>query len=347
MITRSTLIRGTAAAALSSTPLLAGRGASATDNKPTKVSVAILYLTADIGIFLALDRGYFAEQNLQLELTRIASAADAIPLLGTSKLDVGSGGASPGLFNALRRGLPVQIVTDKWSVLPPGVGLGQVLVRRDLMDSGAVTKVADLKGKRIALNSIQSTSLNYVLRGLATGGLSREDVTLVEMPFSQFPAAFEKKAVDGGMVYAPLIDTLVNKMKVAQPLTAADEAKTSMGDSLNIMMYSPEFAKTDAAKRFMIAHVKGQRDYQRAVESKADMTPICTAMNKYVSSMPPDCGGYQFSSVDPNGGVNIESLENYQREWIAWGIMKEPADIRSHVNLEFAKNAVSVLGPFK
>ncbi len=346
MITRAKFIRATAATAIAAAPFLAASNAAA-DTKPTKVSVAILYLTADVGIFLALERGYFAEQNLQIDLTRVTSAADAIPLLATNKLDVGSGGASPGLFNALRRGLPVQIVTDKWSVLPPGVGLGQVLVRRDLMESGEVKNVADMKGRRIAVNSIQSTSLNYVLRGMATGGLTREDIKLVEMPFSQFVPAFEKKAVDGAMVYAPLIDTLVTKLKLAQPLTEADEAKTSMGDSLNIMMYSPDFAKTDAAKRFMIAHVKGQRDYQRAVESKVDMTPICTIMSKYVSSMPADCGGYQFSSVDPNGGVNVASLENYQREWLAWGIMKEPADIRANVNTEFAKNAVAVLGPFK
>lgn len=341
MITRSKLIRTTAAALAA--PMLA-RGASA--QARTKVSVAILYLTADIGIFLAMARGYFAEQNLEVELTRIQSAADIIPLLGTSKLDVGSGGTTPGLLNALRRGLQVQIVTDKWSVLPPGVGLGQLLARKDLVDSGAVKTVADLKGKRIAVSSIQSTSLNYVMRGIARGGLTRNDIELVEMPFNQFIPAMEKKAIDGGMVYAPLLATLVDKLKLAVPMAEADSAKTSMGDSLNIMMYSPEFAKTDAAKRFMIAHLKGQRDYQRAVESKADMTPICTAMNKYVSTMPTDCGGYQFSSIDPNGGVNIASMENYQREWIEWGIMKEPADIRSHVNLEFSKNAVAVLGPF-
>ena len=344
MITRSKLIRMTAAAAVASPAL--SRNAFAQD-KPTKVSVAILYLMADIGIFLALSRGYFAEQNLDVELTRVSSAADAIPLLATNRLDVASGGTTPGLLNALRRGLPVQIVTDKWSVLPPGVGLGQLLVRRDLVDSGAVKTVADLKGKRIAVSGIQSTSLNYVLRGIAKGGLTRNDIELIEMPFNQFVPAMQNKAIDGGMVYAPLIDTLVNKLRLATPMLEADSAKTSMGDSLNIMMYSPEFAKTDAAKRFMIAHIKGQRDYQRAVESKADMTPICTAMNKYVSTMPTDCGGYQFSSVDPNGGVNIASMENYQREWIEWGIMKEPADIRSHVNLDFSKNAVSVLGPFK
>jgi NitT/TauT family transport system substrate-binding protein len=316
MITRSKLIR-TAAAVAVSAPMLS-RGAFA-QGKPTKVSVVILYLTADIGIFLALSRGYFAEQNLEVELTRVSSAADIIPLFGTSKLDVGSGGTTPGLLNALRRGLPVQIVTDKWSVLPPGVGLGQLLVRRDLVDSGAVKSVADLKSKRIAVSNIQSTSLNYVVRGIAEGGLNRNDIELIEMPFNQFVPAMEKKAIDGGMVYAPLLDTLVAKLKLAVPMVEADSAKTSMGDSLNIMMYSPEFAKTDAAKRFMIAHVKGQRDYQRAVESKADMTPICTAMNKYVSTMPADCDGYQFSSVDPNGGVNIASLENYQREWIQWG----------------------------
>jgi len=325
---------------------VAGTGGAA-DEPPTKVSVAIVYLAADVGIFLAIERGYFAEQNLQVELTRVASAADALPLLATDKLNVGSGGSSPGLFNALKRGVPVQIVSDKWSVLPPGLGSGRLLVRRDLFDSGEVKTVADLKGRRIAVNNIQSASLNYVMRGIAKGNLGKDDVKLVEMPFNQFVPAFEKKAIDAAMVYAPLIELLTAKLQTARPLPEADLSKTSMGDSLNIMLYSPAFAKTDAARRFMVAHVKAQREYERAVQAKGDMTPICRVINKYASSMPPDCGGYLFNSVDPNGGVSIESLERYQKEWLAWGIMKEAADIRSHVNLEFSKHAVTVLGPFK
>jgi NitT/TauT family transport system substrate-binding protein len=314
--------------------------------EPTKVTVAILYLTSDAGLLVAIERGYFAEQGITVELSRITSLADMIPLLATNRMNVATGGASPGLFNAFKRGVSVQIVTDKSSQLPPGERSGGIMVRRDLMDSGEVKTVADLKGRRIALNNIQSTSLNYIVRPLAQAGLGKDDVKLVEMPFNQFLPALEKKAVDAVLVYTPL-NQIMEKMRVAKPLPEAQLAVTSKGDSFNIMLYSEAFAKTEAAKGFMLAHLKGQRDYMRAVEGRADMPAVCAIIHKHVVTLPADCAGMSFTGVDTSGGVNVGSLERYQQEWIALGVMKEPADIRKHVNLEFVRYAVSVLGPYK
>lgn len=314
--------------------------------EPTKVTVSVLYLTSDAGLFLAIERGYFKEQNIAVELSRSTSLADVIPLLATDKLNVGTGGASPGLFNAFNRGVPVQIVTDKSSQLPPGDRSGGLLVRRDLLESGEVKTVADLRGRRIAVNNIQSTSLNYVVRALAQGKLAREDVTLLEMPFNQFIPALEKKAVDAVMVYTPLSQTLENR-NMAKALSEAQLAVTSKGDAFNIMLYSDDFAKTDAARRFMVAHLQGQRDYQRAVEGRADMKAVCAIINKYVPAMPADCAGMSFTGIDPTGGVNTASLERYQQEWLTLGVMKEPADIRKRVNLEFSRHATEVLGAYR
>jgi NitT/TauT family transport system substrate-binding protein len=312
----------------------------------TKVSVAVLYLTSDAGIFIAIERGYFAEQGIEVDLSRTTSLADATALLATDKLDVATGGATPGLFNAFRRGVSAQIVTDKSNQLPPGDRSGGILVRRDLAESGEIKSVSDLKGRRIAVNNIQSTSLNYVVRALAQKGLTKDDVKLVEMPFSQFIPALEKKAVDGVMVYTPLNQT-IERMQLARALPEAQLAVTSKGDSFNIMLYSEGFAKTDAAKRFMVAHLKAQRDYQRAVEGRTSMPAICAIIHKYVTAMPADCEGMSFTGIDPDGGVNLASLERYQKEWLTLGVMKEPADVASHVNLEFSRHAAAVLGPFK
>lgn len=336
------------AAALGCGLLAAGAALAQTPAAPpTKVSVSILFITADVGIFYGIEKGYFAQEGLELDLQRMTSAADAIALLATDKLDVGSGSATPGLFNALHRGLPIQIVAEKSSVRPIGqetAGVGSLLVRTDLRDSGQVKSLADLKGKRIAVNSLQSTSLNYVVRGLAKGGLGKDDVTFVEMPFTQFVPALEKKAVDAVMAYPPLVYTLQGKMKLAVSMPESDLVRTSANDATNIMMFSPGFAKTEAARRFMVAHLKAQREFMRLVQS-GQPGEVCRTVNKYTPAMPADCAGVTFTGVDPNGTINVESLERYQNEWMQWGVMKEPADIRKSVNTEFVRNAVLVLGP--
>lgn len=314
---------------------------------PTKVTVSLLYLVADVGIFLGIEKGYFAEQGLELQLERTVSAGDVIGLIANNKIDVGSGGVTPGLYNAFRRNLPVQIVAEKASLLPPMEENGALLVRKDLVESGQVKGMADLKTRRIAVINLQSASLNYTVRALKLGGLGKDDVNWVEMPFSQMIPAFENKAIDAAMVYTPFLQLLQYKLKVAAPIQGSDLAETSKGDALNIMMYSPEFAKTDAAKRFMVAHLKAQRDVLRMIEGKGDIKEACAAIAKYVPAMPADCRGIKFSGIDPDGGINMASFERYQKEWLEWSVMKEPADIAAHIDTGFVKHAASVLGPYK
>jgi ABC-type nitrate/sulfonate/bicarbonate transport system substrate-binding protein len=161
-------------------------------------------------------------------------------------------------------------VAEKSAVRPIGpdtntAGSGSLLVRADLKDQ--VRTMADLKGKRIGVNNLQSTTLNYVMRGISKGGLGKDDVVFVEMPFNQFIPALEKKAVDAVMVYPPLVQTIEGKMKIAYSMPDSDLHRTSANDATNIMMFSPGFARTDAAKRFMVAHLKAQRENKRLVQS--------------------------------------------------------------------------------
>jgi NitT/TauT family transport system substrate-binding protein len=317
---------------------------------PTKVSASILYIAADGGLFTALEKGYFKDHGIELDLQRMTSGADAIALLATNKLDVGSGSLTPGLLNALRRGMPIQIVAEKARITPVGErtpsGAGGLVVRNDLVSSGQVKGPADLKGKRIGINNLESTTLNYVMRGLAKGGLSREDVTLVEMPFNQFVPALQRKAVDAVVAFSPLLQAIEKKMKLATAMPEMDLYVTAPDTAANIMMYSGAFARSDAARRFMVAHLKGQRELMRLLET-GHREEACRMVTKHVSSMPPDCADVNFSGVDANGAINVESMEEFQREWIRWGITKEVADIRKSVNTDFVQHAVKVLGAVK
>jgi NitT/TauT family transport system substrate-binding protein len=312
-----------------------------------KVSVGILYLIADASLFIAKDRGYFAEQGLDVQLTRFASGSDIVALLATNRVDVGSGSASPGLFNAFRRGIDVKIVASKSNMIAPDLGSGALLVRSDLTDSGQVKSIADLKGRRIAINNIQSTSFNYTLRALAAGGLTRDDVKLVELPFGQFIPALQNKAVDAAMAYAPLSDAIVGKMDLARALPESSTVRTSEGDTTNLMFYSPGFAATNDAQRFMVAYLKGARDYyQVIVQHRGSPTEICQILSAYLDGVPVDCVGITMSGVEPDGNVNVASLERYQKEWIEWGVMREPSDIRKNIDTSFVEYAWSKLGKF-
>ena len=65
---------------------------------------------AESGRYIAEERGYFREEGLQVESTPFDGAARMTPALASGQLDVGAGGVSASLFNAIGRGVPIKIV---------------------------------------------------------------------------------------------------------------------------------------------------------------------------------------------------------------------------------------------
>jgi NitT/TauT family transport system substrate-binding protein len=311
-----------------------------------KVKVGIIFLVADAGMFIARDKGYFADQGLDVELSRFTSGSDIVALLATNQLDVGSGGLTPGLLNALRQGLQLEIVSSKSVMLGPDFGSGNLMVRADLLDAGKVKTVADLKGMTITANNVQSPTLNYIMRALALGGLDgKTDAKIIEMAPDQLVAAFKNKAIEAAYMQAPLSDTIEKKLGLARALPEAASVKIANGDTTNMMFYSPGFTKSEAAKGFMVAHLKAMREYYRIiVQRQGGKTEICDILNKYLKNVPHDCEGVTMSGVDPDGALNLASLERYQAEWLKWGVMREAVDIGKYVDTGFLAYATRQLG---
>ena len=111
--------------------LLASAPARAAD----PVHVGVPNSATDVIVYIGQRKGWFAEENLDVRITSFDSAARMIAPLASGDLDMGSGGVSAGLFNAVSRGLGIRIVADKNSSAP-GHGIQLFLVRRDHVASG-------------------------------------------------------------------------------------------------------------------------------------------------------------------------------------------------------------------
>src|SRR5436189_2983424 len=85
------------------TPPTSSSTASATP-APAKLKVGVLGTTGDAPLYIAFEKGYFREQNLDIEFVQFGSALDMIAPLSAKQLDVGSGGIGAGLFNAFSQG---------------------------------------------------------------------------------------------------------------------------------------------------------------------------------------------------------------------------------------------------
>ena len=123
----------------------------------TTVRVASAGIASDIGFFLALKKGYFRDEGLNVELTQMANAPQMIGPLGMGQLDVGAGTVAASLYNAVAQNITIRAVADKGS-MRQGYGFSGLLVRKDLIDSGRYKTYADLKGMKLAVGTFGSAN---------------------------------------------------------------------------------------------------------------------------------------------------------------------------------------------
>src|SRR3954447_21652459 len=119
---------GAAPATTAAAPAISAPAAAVTPQARQKVRVATIRITADAGLYIAEQKGYFDEQGIDVDWVDFVTAGDTIAPLGTGQLEVGVGAVGAGLFNAFLRGIDIRLVADKAATSPdPSNGFGSSL----------------------------------------------------------------------------------------------------------------------------------------------------------------------------------------------------------------------------
>jgi NitT/TauT family transport system substrate-binding protein len=192
----------TAVAASEPAPEPQGQQADLPDIGPIKIGY--LPISGSAPLFLAQEKGYFAEQGLEVELIPFRTGSEMIVLLSTGQLDLGAGNGGAAMFNALASDFSIKLVAG-FIQLPEDNENATIflVVRKALFDSGEVTEVADLAGRKITINTLRGTSEYLVAQALAQAGLSLDDVEMVVLPLPEIPPALANGAVDGAYLFEP------------------------------------------------------------------------------------------------------------------------------------------------
>ncbi len=308
--------------------------------------VASLLGLTDAGLFIALDRGYFAAEGLEIEHSRVDGAAQAMPHVATGQLDVAGVTPSAAFFNAINRGLPLRIAADKGHVAP-GYSQNTWMLREDLAASGAVRDWADLRGLTLGINVPNSgSSTDIMLDGaLERGGLTRDDVRIIELPYPDINAAFANQTIEAALHTEPFATLGVN-LGVARRWLPASDVRSEQ--YTGVWIYSPQFAGTEAAYRFMVAYLRGVRDYNDAIVYGRGREAIVDILARYTAVKDPALyAQMQFAAIDPDGRVRPEVLERDVQYYLAKGFMQQPVDVRQVIDHRFADYALSRLGPYR
>lgn len=313
------------------------------------VKVGTTNLSSDIGLFLAEKRGYFRDEGLKVELIPFDAGAKMVAPLGAGDLDAGAGAASAGLYNAVNRGLKLKMVADKGTNIA-GYSYKALMVRKDLIDSGAFKSLADLKGKKVAIIANGAADESVINQALKKAGLNDGDIEKVFLPFPQHLTAFANKAIDASISAEPGITAMVRNNVAVRFVGVDDFYPVQQTAMLLINGKFAEDRKTVTA--FLKAYLRGVRDYAATLKDGKIAGPGAEAMINDIAEMT----GIKDASllhqmvpvfIDPDGQINRASVETDLAYFKSRGLVANDISTESVVDMSFVNELKPVLGPFK
>jgi NitT/TauT family transport system substrate-binding protein len=264
-----------------------------------RVVVGYIPVTGDAKFFVAKERGFFADEGLDVELLEFQNSADGLAAIRAGKLDTGAFGTVAPLIH-ISKGADLRIIG--------GIMGEDTSIITTPEKAGAIRSAADLKGSKIA--TIRLSTSDAVLRGaLHNAGLSwKNDVEIAEL--KNPPAVLEavkSGEVDLGVVWGPF-DLQAAKQGLVAVLNSRQLLPGHPCCRLSVTGENFEGRK-DVWTRFLRAILKAER-YAKADESHRDDT--VDIILKY-SKLDRDIikNGYYHGILDQTSDPNFRGLLDF------------------------------------
>jgi ABC-type nitrate/sulfonate/bicarbonate transport system substrate-binding protein len=311
----------------------AGIAIAAAAIKPARAQPTVIRLgyslAAEEQLWLLMADQSLAKNNgtlYTLDATRFTSSSQRAQAFAADAIDLASSGAEGVLF-AAAEGIPSTMIAS----------LSKESVHRGFnttflaLDSSPINKVADLKGKTVAVNGLSTTGELWLKTALERYGLSESDVTVVPIAFPAMAESLRSGRIDVGEFPQPF-DAMVRKqMKVKTIFTS----KTGMPfdeELIVIVGHEPYLQAHAEVIRGFLADLQAATKFYLAHPQEARQILID---NKFVR-VPPDIYlNMEDYYRDPTLRIDLESLKKMQDAQIAAGFQKKKIDVATVVDMTY------------
>lgn len=228
---------------------------------------------ASISIIELADKlGYYREEGIVIEYTGIISGGpESIMTVASGTNDVGASAFS-AIINAIGKNTKIKVIV-------PAIGTSPQVpdYKWFVLENSSIKKPADLKGKKIAVNSFGAHA-EYVTREyLQRAGLTKDDVQLVVIPYENQEQVLRQRQID---VIAPN-GAWVQKIESGGGVRVLFTDGEIIGEMMKTGTFiSPDFIekKPDVVRKFVNATVRAiQWDKQNRNESRILIADIIKA----------------------------------------------------------------------
>lgn len=317
--------------------------AAARADDPAKITIGVVPSVPAGATYIAVEKGYFRDAGIAVDLQNIESSATAMALLAGNRMQVVEGGVAPNYWNALSQGLPVILALERASTPL----YHDMLIRRDLV--GIIKTPADLKGRTIAENAPGSSAHYEIGKVLQSAGLSVQDVEIKYIPFQQMGLALAHGAVDVADEVPPFGAMVVAAGQGAKWIDPEDYIKILPSSFVGYFANTDWIkANPELARKFFLALVKGGRDFCQAYHHGPNRAEVVQIMMKYkVAASAEQLDAMPWQARNPNGRFNVASLLDLQDFFVQQGMVKEKFPADRLVDNDYADYAAKTLPPFE
>ena len=305
----------------------------------TKPTVRVGYIPSDsfAALYIMADR-HLPAAGIGVETVRMAGGSEILSQVATGQLHMGGTGMGAAGFNAVASSLPVEFVAP----LHSGYVEDYFTVRKASWEK-EVKRIADLKGKPVALN-VRGAAVEWMLdQALRRDGLTLRDVQVKIMPFPDMVPALETGAVEAAILTEPFPTMAEERGVAGRPLPRPAGAKAT---PITAIFWNKDWAtkEPELAHKVMVAYLKAARDL--ALDNGWKQERNIDLMVKYTGAKADVIRRARAHVLDPNLEMDPAVLESMQRLSGEMGFLKykDLLPVSKLFNFTYRDRAVAELG---
>ncbi|TJY63676.1 sulfonate ABC transporter substrate-binding protein [Arthrobacter sp. CAU 1506] len=176
----------------------------------TTLKVSTIGLTSDAGLMLGIDKGFFKDEGLEIEVSTVANPPAGIAAAQSGQIDLAYTPTIP-LLNAMSQGVPLSIVAAA-DGYEDGAINGDDLTTVDdtglvVAKDAGISSPKDLEGKAVAIPARKAQLEVTVSKLIKDDGGDPAKVNWMVLDFASAVQSLKQGRVDAAALVAPFIGT--------------------------------------------------------------------------------------------------------------------------------------------
>ncbi|GIG86903.1 ABC transporter substrate-binding protein [Plantactinospora endophytica] len=289
-------------------------------DRPVSIKVGDIEGAPASFLAFGIQKGFFTEHGLDVELVRQQGGAAIVPGLVSGDLAIGGSNAVSMLL-ARSRGVPVQIIAPGTSVgTDPARDFSAVIVAAN----SPIRTVADLAGRTVAVNTLTNVSEVVLKASLENVGADPNSIRFLELGFPEMLPAITQGRVDAALVIEPFVT-----IALGQGVRVLFRPYVEARPNLAVGTYS-------ASEAYIRANPGVVRAFQQAAARTAEY--VTGNPEEYRAALP------SIANVRPDlapkvnipvwgSRVDVGSLEFFADRMVRYGLVERKPDVSAAAHL--------------